>query len=392
MGELEEQIKNIAREQGAALVGIASHKRLADAPPSGDPCYLLSSARSIISFAIPFDRVKLRGFFSKKDWLSWGIDKKENTQYLYMISDYIVEFLKGKGFEACVVDVNCTYRPEPGAKDITEMVDMYPDFSHRYGAVAAGVGRLGWSGNIITPQYGSAVHLGTVLTSAKFESDPLLQENPCDQCKMCVASCPVEMMHKEETVEVTIAGITETIALKRSNNCCWIGCSGYHGLSPNKKWSNWSPYRLNTPFPEDNMSVDELCNRIRKLDPEINSADLNLYTNYREPFFDPDYLTYSVCGNCANVCWENRKDRIENRKLLAKSGFVVLKANGERAAVHDENDIIEVDTPFNTRVALLKTEYEATLIGKIPIEVNNVHHLWDKEVLSELKKSSSSSV
>ncbi len=91
MGELEEQIKNIAREQGAALVGIASHKRLADAPPSGDSSYLLPSARSIISFAIPFDRMKLRDFFSKKDWLSWNFDKKENTQNLYIISDHIVE-------------------------------------------------------------------------------------------------------------------------------------------------------------------------------------------------------------------------------------------------------------------------------------------------------------
>ena len=142
MGNLEEQLKNIAREQGAALVGIASRKRLADAPPSGDSGYLLPSARSIISFAIPFDHIKLRDFFSKKDWLSWNFDKKENTQNLYIISDHIVEFLKEKGFEACIVDINCTYRPEPGTSDITELVDMYPDFSHRYGAVAAGVGRL----------------------------------------------------------------------------------------------------------------------------------------------------------------------------------------------------------------------------------------------------------
>jgi len=140
------------------------------------------------------------------------------------------------------------------------------------------------------------------------------------------------------------------------------------------------------------MKIDELCTRIRKVDPEMNSDDLNLYTNYREPFFNSDYLTYSVCGNCANVCWENRRDRIENRKLLARSGFVVLKANGKRAAVHDENDIIEVDTPFHSRVALLKKEYEAALIGEIPIEAINVNHLWDKAVLHELKKASSSSV
>ena len=392
MGELEEQIKTIAREQGAALVGIASHKRLADAPPSGDSGYLLSSAQSIISFAIPFDRMKLRDFFSKKDWLSWNFDKKENTQRLYIVSDHIVEFLKARGFETCIVDINCQYRPEPEANDVTESIEMYPDFSHRYGAVAAGIGRLGWSGNLMTSRYGAAVGLGTVLTSAKLEPDPLLEENPCDRCKMCVASCPVEMVHKEETVEVIVAGITEEIARKRTNNLCWIGCSGYHGLSPNRKWSNWSPYRVGTPLSTGDMNVDELCTRIRKVDPDMNRDDLNPYTNYREPFFNPDYLTYSVCGNCANVCWKNHKDRIENRKILAKSGFVVLKANGERAALHSENDIIEVDTPFHAKVAMLKKEYEAALIKKIPIEVNNVHHLWDKEVLNELKKSSSSSV
>lgn len=392
MGELEEQIKNIAREQGAALVGIASHKRLVDAPPSGDSGYLLSSAQSITSFAIPFDRRKLRDFFSKKDWLSWNFDKKENTQHLYIVSDHIVEFLKARGFETCIVDINCQYRPEPRANDVTESIDMHPDFSHRYGAVAAGIGRLGWSGNLMTSQYGAAVGLGTVLTSAKLESDQLLEENPCDRCKMCVTSCPVEMMHKEETVEVTVAGITEEIARKRTNNLCWIGCSGYHGLSPNMKWSNWSPYRLDTPLSPGDMNVDELCTRIRKVDPDMNRDDFNPYANYREPFFNPDYLTYSVCGNCANFCWGSRKDRIENRKILAKSGFVVLKANGERVALHSENDIIEVDTSFHAKVAMLKKECEAALIGKIPIEVNSVHHLWDKEVLNKLKKSSSSSV
>ena len=119
--------------------------------------------------------------------------------------------------------------------------------------------------------------------------------------------------------------------------------------------------------------------------------DLNLYTHYRESFFDPDYIFYSVCGNCANVCWENRKDRVENQKLITKSGIVVLKVNGERATVHDENDVVEVSTPFHARVALLKREYKAALRGELPIKVENAHHLWDQDVLSGLKKSGSPS-
>jgi ferredoxin len=265
---------------------------------------------------------------------------------------------------------------------------MIPDFSHRYGAVAAGIGRLGWSGNVITPQFGSAVILATVLTSAKLDSDPLLEENPCDGCKMCVASCPVEMIHKKESVEVQIAGITEEIAKKRTNNCCWIGCDGYHSLSPNRKWSNWSPYRVDTPFPEEDALIDELCTRIRKADPDANREDLNSFANYRDCHFDPAYLSLSPCAHCANVCRSSRKDRIEKMKLIAKSGIVVLRANGNRSAVRTESDIIEINTGFNVRAALLREEYEAMLNGHVDIEPDNALARKDRMVLSELKKFS----
>lgn len=385
---LEKQIKTIAKEHGAALVGLASGERLADAPPSGDPGYLLPSVQSIISFAIPYDQEALREFFSKTGWRSFNLDKKENTRLLYVIGDHIVDFLRGEGFDALAVDINNNYRPEPGARDISEMVAMVPEFSHRYSAVAAGVGRLGWSGNVMTPLYGSAILLGTVLTSASLESDPLLEENPCDGCKMCVASCPVEMMHKKESVKVTVAGITEEIARKRTNNCCWIGCSGYHGLSPRKRWSNWSPYRVDTPLPVDDSKVDELCTRIRKADPDADLGEQNIYTNYRAAFFDPDYLFFSVCGNCSTLCWKNRKDRMENLKLLTNSGVVVLNANGERSAGHVEEEIVEMDTPFNVRVALLRKEYEAALRGEMPLENSKITNLCDRKVLEQLQSLS----
>ena len=83
--------------------------------------------------------------------------------------------------------MNNVYRPEGGSSqttDLANMVDMVPDFSHRYGAVAAGLGRLGWSGNLMTPQFGSVVFLGLVLTSAVLEHDPLLEEDRWDKCKL----------------------------------------------------------------------------------------------------------------------------------------------------------------------------------------------------------------
>ena len=388
MGLLEDRIKYIASDSGAALVGIASRQRLADAPPSADPGYLLSSTQSVISFATAYDQKALGDFFRKKNWRAYNVEKKKHTQYLYEIGDHVSAFLKGEGFDVLAVDINNNYRPEPGVQDASEMVAMLPDFSHRYAAVAAGLGRLGWSGNVMTPQYGSAVLLGTVLTSARLRPDPVLADHPCDRCKMCVASCPVEMIHQQQSVKIHIAGMTEEIARKRTNNCCWIGCDGYHGLSPNKKWTNWSPYRVAEPLSADDRVVDELCTRLRKADPDASPDDLNIYTDYRQSYFDPQYLFFSVCGHCANVCWANRNDRVENRKLLVNSGTVVLQANGERCAVYDDKDLVEMDTPFHLKVAVLRKDFEAAVRGDMDIDADKAVTLKDKMVLESMKQLS----
>ena len=78
--ELKHKVKAIAQEHGAALVGVASRERLASAPPSADPGYLLPSTDSIISFAIPLDRRVTREFLSKKDWPGHGGDQKRIYQ------------------------------------------------------------------------------------------------------------------------------------------------------------------------------------------------------------------------------------------------------------------------------------------------------------------------
>jgi len=85
--KLETEIKAFAQENGAALVGIASQERLVDAPPSANPNYMLPSARSIISFAIPLDRKIIRDFLSKKEWLALGADQKRTYRKLMIIAD-----------------------------------------------------------------------------------------------------------------------------------------------------------------------------------------------------------------------------------------------------------------------------------------------------------------
>lgn len=356
---LEMEVKAIACENGAALVGIASRDRLIGAPASADPDYLLPSTHSVISVAIPLDRRVTRDYFSKRHWLGHGADQKRIYQTLYTITDRLTDFLRGKGFEAVGVEANNIYRPEPGGTDMVNRIECVPDFSHRYGAFAAGLGQLGWSGNLMTPQFGSAVFLASVLTSAALEADPLLDENPCDRCKLCTTVCPVEMINKKESVSVTIAGREYTYNKKGNNGRCLIGCAGYHGLGPNKKWSTWSPYRVDYPLPEDETKLVDLSRRLRAADPARSGIRARL--TQHDMCFDPNEIYINTCSNCEQVCWEKREDRVENQRLLTTSGIVALSAKRGRVVVPSEDEALVLDTPYGTKVTVPREEYQEML-------------------------------
>jgi ferredoxin len=64
--------------------------------------------------------------------------------------------------------------------------------SHKPVAVAAGLGQMGIHRNVIHPKFGNFILLGTVLVDADIsEESSRLDYNPCLECKLCVAACPV---------------------------------------------------------------------------------------------------------------------------------------------------------------------------------------------------------
>ena len=64
--------------------------------------------------------------------------------------------------------------------------------SHKTVAVAAGLGQMGIHRNVIHPKFGNFILLGTVLMDAEVsDTDQPIDYNPCLECKLCVAACPV---------------------------------------------------------------------------------------------------------------------------------------------------------------------------------------------------------
>lgn len=70
--------------------------------------------------------------------------------------------------------------------------------AHKPVAVAAGLGMMGIHRNVIHEKFGNFILLGTILLDAEVsESSQPIDYNPCLECKLCVAACPVGAISSE---------------------------------------------------------------------------------------------------------------------------------------------------------------------------------------------------
>src|SRR5213083_2551895 len=70
--------------------------------------------------------------------------------------------------------------------------------SHKPVAVAAGLGHMGIHRNVIHPKFGNFILLGTILLDAEVsEPGQPIDFNPCVECRLCVAACPVGAISNE---------------------------------------------------------------------------------------------------------------------------------------------------------------------------------------------------
>ena len=70
------------------------------------------------------------------------------------------------------------------------MGPLHGIFSLKRAAVLAGVGRRARSGLVATRQHGTRVRLGTVITTARLEGSPLVDDVCPPDCRRCVDACP----------------------------------------------------------------------------------------------------------------------------------------------------------------------------------------------------------
>ena len=208
-----------------------------------NPSLLLDGAQSIISIAVAYpskmtNRVvskngERRGIFSRA---SWGMDYHiVLRERLKKLEAYIIEKVPGALCKSMV--------------DTGELADR---------AVAERAG-IGWSGKncaIITPEFGSYVYLGEMITNLPFESDTPM-EDQCGTCNKCIEACPTGALVQggQINAQACISFLTQTKGMiaeefrsKMGNRL--YGCDSCQTACPVNKGKDFHFHQEVEPEPE----------------------------------------------------------------------------------------------------------------------------------------------
>ncbi|HJM93981.1 MAG: epoxyqueuosine reductase [Alphaproteobacteria bacterium] len=337
--DMQKKIKEVALAYGATSVGINDLDSLAGGPPSTDLNHILGSARSAITFAVPYDADNIRAYLSKKDRHGHQRDQNHSNTMASGIAGQVASYLGQFGAEAVAVMSNSVYR----AGNDVRYIEQQPDLSHRYLAIRSGLGWFGFSGNVLTPEHGPNVVFATAVSDVPLTADqPLAEEdNYCDECQACNASCPSGFFRfgKKDKVTVTMGGREFTYTERRDYARCTYVCAGYNGLAKNRRWSTWSPGRF--PIPNDDK---ELKGAYRQAIPPFNRRPAPDGVTNKQPmvfgFGGRDLST--TCGNCALVCDPERAERDRRITSLQQGGVVVQHEDGsvEAMSASDAKDFL----------------------------------------------------
>ena len=216
-----EMIKKAAYEAGADKCGIGPMSRFEGAPPEMDPRYLFPNAKSVIAFAFRIPRGVQRGieegtqFYQYPSMAYGGINEIYAPAVLYHVGKVIEDagyeavVYRNTGARGPVSDMDGspgnTLSPEEQIevskhakgktahhRSVQYTREVSPDkvppdlqFQFRLAAVACGLGEIGWSKMLLTPEFGPLQRVAFIFTDAELEYDEMYSGPPL--CRRCEA-------------------------------------------------------------------------------------------------------------------------------------------------------------------------------------------------------------
>ena len=222
--ELTARLKQLAGKLGADLYGVAPMARYieAGAPLHMRPDALLPGATCAVVIAVHHTdaAIELGGEPDPQTQGPYAVQGRMNEK-LEHIMFRLGDLLEREGHR--VVGLPATniwrFRGRP-----EEANPFLPDLSNIHAAWLAGLGEIGWSGLLLSPEFGPRQRLCCLVTDAPLEPSPMYAGEPlCDRCNLCVKHCPTQAFEKEVRGEVVLsaAGSTVRYCEKSKWRCSW---------------------------------------------------------------------------------------------------------------------------------------------------------------------------
>ena len=175
MDELKKYLLNL----GASKVGYANVKGLAN------EFIDLPNGISLV-LKIPKETIQL---VIDEDYEDYWKSFHEQIAILTDIALKGEEYIKNLGYNAFALTMT---------RNECNMEKLLSILPYKTIATKSGLGWIGRSALFVTPEYGSAVALGAILTDMPLEFGTPITDSECDDCTNCQKACPVKAINPQK--------------------------------------------------------------------------------------------------------------------------------------------------------------------------------------------------
>ena len=188
---LKRKIIRFCRNRGADLVGFAPVERWDEAgevPPDFRPRSVWPPAKTVIVIGLemPLPIVETTPSIPHKEL--YDTSNRELDQIAYDLTRFLNRLGQASFFF-----------PRDGYGSLRALREKnMAAFSHVMAAKYAGLGTIGASHNLLTPEFGPRVRLVSVFTEAPLPPDPPADKELCIRCAACARCCPKKAIRMRE--------------------------------------------------------------------------------------------------------------------------------------------------------------------------------------------------
>lgn len=170
--KLTQQLKDFLRGQGAALAGVGDLRGAADCSyPVG----------AVVALPLPPNVIRDLQTAPTEEYYHLYHSMNQKLNKIVLAGE---QFLKDQGYRAWA--------------QTTDRITLSPDhvspLPHKTIAVRAGLGWIGKNCLLVTPEYGPALRLSSLLTDAPLVCGQPIVQSQCGGCDLCVRHCPARAL------------------------------------------------------------------------------------------------------------------------------------------------------------------------------------------------------